>query len=186
MKNITEILTGLGIQIPEDKKADFDKEFAENYKTVADYDKQKLKLTQAQESLKLAQDGLAKFDGVDVDALQNQIIQLKNDITAKETAHAQELADRDFTAMLDAAIAGKHGRSAKAIKAMLDVDSLKASKNQEQDISAALDQLAEESGYLFDSETPPPYAGGTGTKQPAAGQDAALRAAFGLPAENNK
>lgn len=112
MKNINEILTALGIQIPEDKKADFDKEFAENYKTVADYNKQKLKLDQAQESLQLAQDGLKKFDGVDVAALQNQITQLQNDIAAKETAHAKELADRDFTAMLDAAIAGKHGRSA--------------------------------------------------------------------------
>ncbi len=50
MKNITEILTGLGIQIPEDKKADFDKAFAENYKTMADYNKQKLE--QAQEGLK--------------------------------------------------------------------------------------------------------------------------------------
>ncbi len=153
---------------------------------MADYNKQKLKLTQAQESLQLAQDGLKKFDGVDVTALQNQITQLESDITAKETAHAKELADRDFTALLDAAIAGKHGRSAKAIKAMLDVDSLKASKNQKQDIAAALDHLTQESSYLFDTETPPPYAGGTGTKQPPASQNAALRAAFGLPTENNK
>lgn len=186
MKNITEILTGLGIQIPEDKKTDFDKEFAENYKTVADYNKQKLKLDQAQNDLSTARTQLESFKDVDVNDLKNQITTLTNTLATKETEHAAELADRDFTAMLDAAIAGKHGRSAKAIKAMLDVDSLKASKNQEQDVSAALDQLAKDSGYLFDSETPPPYAGGTGTKQPAAGQNAALRAAFGLQAENNK
>ena len=47
MKNITEILASLGIQIPEDKKADFDKEFAENYKTIADYQKQTDKLQHA-------------------------------------------------------------------------------------------------------------------------------------------
>ena len=187
MKNITEILTALGIQIPEDKKADFDKEFAENYKTVADYDKQKLKLTQAQESLQLAQDGLKKFDGVDVAALQNQITKLQNDMAAQETAHTKELAERDFSAMLDTAINAKHGRSVKAVKALLDMDSLRSSKNQQADIDEALDQLAKDSGYLFDDgSTPPPYAGGTGTKPTPGGQDAALRAAFGLPAENNK
>lgn len=88
MKNITEILTGLGIQIPEDKKADFDKEFAENYKTVADYNKQKLKLDQAQNDLSTARTQLESFKDVDVNDLKNQITTLQNDITAKENAHA--------------------------------------------------------------------------------------------------
>lgn len=149
MKNITEILTGLGIQIPEDKKADFDKEFAENYKTIADYDKQKLKLTQTQDSLKLAQDGLAKFDGVDVAALQDQITQLQNDIADKETAHAKELADRDFADALNVEIRKRGGHNEKAIWAMLDVDALKASKNQAADIAAALDANAQANPWAY-------------------------------------
>ena len=184
MKNITEILASLGIQIPEDKKADFDKEFAENYKTIADYQKQTDKLQHAQDSLKTAQDGLKAFEGVDVNDLKSQISKLTKDLQDKDAAHAAELADRDFSAMLDTAISAKHGRSTKAVKAMLDLDALKASKNQQADIDAALDQLTKDSGYLFDSgETPPGYAGGTGTKPTPGGQDAALRAAFGLPAE---
>lgn len=47
--------------------------------------------------------------------------------------------------------------------ALLDVDALRASKNQETDIRAALEALEKDNGYLFESETPPPYSNGTGT-----------------------
>lgn len=39
MKNIYEILKGYGLEVPEDKKADFDKAWKENYRTISDYDK---------------------------------------------------------------------------------------------------------------------------------------------------
>ena len=76
---------------------------------------------------------------------------------------------------------------AKAISAMLDLDTLKASKNQEADVKTALEQLKTEHGYLFeDSQTPPPYAAGTGT-HPMSGkyppEEAAIRAAAGLKTE---
>lgn len=184
MKNINEILTGLGIQIPEDKQADFDKQFAENYKTIADYDRQKDKLAHAESDLKTARDSLEAFKDVDVNDLQSQISKLTKDLQDKDAAHAAELADRDFSALLDAAISAKHGRSAKAVKAMLDVDSLKASKNQQADIDAALEQLTKESGYLFDDgNPPPPYAGGTGTQGAGSEQNAALRSAMGLSSD---
>ncbi len=39
MKNIHEILKELGIEIPADKKTEFDTAVNENYKTVAEVDK---------------------------------------------------------------------------------------------------------------------------------------------------
>ena len=48
------------------------------------------------------------------------------------------------------------------IPALLDVDALKASENQEAAIEAALEDLKKDSRYLFDGEVPPPYARGTG------------------------
>lgn len=45
MLNIHEILKGYGIEIPADKKADFDKTVTENYKTVAEVEKINEKLT---------------------------------------------------------------------------------------------------------------------------------------------
>ncbi len=181
MKNITEIFAGLGIQIPEDKQADFDKQFAENYKTIADYQKQTDKLQHAQSDLSIARESLEAFKDVDVNDLKNQITTLTNTLATKESEHAAELADRDFNALLDGAISAKHGRSVKAVKALLDMDSLRASKNQQADIDEALDQLAKDSGYLFDDgSTPPPYAGGTGTQGASSDQNAALRSAMGL------
>ena len=43
MKNIFDILAGVGLTVPEDKKADFEAAFNENYKTVNDYSKVKYK-----------------------------------------------------------------------------------------------------------------------------------------------
>ena len=39
MENIFKIMKDFGIEMPEDKKADFEKSVLENYKTVNDYNK---------------------------------------------------------------------------------------------------------------------------------------------------
>ena len=48
MKNIYEILKSIGIEIPEDKKEAFDKELVENYKTIAEVDGIRTKLSNAE------------------------------------------------------------------------------------------------------------------------------------------
>ncbi len=141
-------------------------------------------LDSSKKLLKTAQDGLKAFDGVDVADLKGQITTLQAKLTEQADAHKRELAERDFAAKLDTAILAKHGRSGKAIRAMLDVDALKASKDQDADIGAALDALAKDSAWLFDTgATPPPFAAGTGTHPGTPGASASLRAAMGLPAE---
>ena len=135
--------------------------------------------------LQTAKDGLKAFEGVDVKDLQGQITKLQQDLADKDTAHQTELANLAFDRKLEEAITGAKGKNAKAIKALLDVDTLKASKNQDADIKAAMDALQKDSGYLFgDVQTPPPYSGGAGTGAYQGGQDssATLRAAMGLPA----
>ena len=69
-----------------------------------------------------------------------------------------------FDGRIKDAITAAKGRNAKAIAALLDTDALRTSKNQETDIKAALDALKKDNGYLFETETPPPYASGTGTQ----------------------
>lgn len=150
-------------------------------KPYADYDSIK-------DQLQTAKDSLKAFEGMDVQKLQGQITQLQNDLAAKETAHQTELANLAFDRKLEDAITGAKGKNAKAIKALLDVDALKESKNQDADIKAAMDALQKDSGYLFgDVDSPPPYSpgAGTGAYQGGSGSDATLRAAMGLPAKNN-
>ena len=52
MKNIFEIMKEYGIDMPEDKKKDFEKSVLENYKTVADYNNQVENLNKANDTIK--------------------------------------------------------------------------------------------------------------------------------------
>ena len=62
-------------------------------------------LTAAQAQLKTAQEGLAKFDGVDVAALNAQVAKLQADLKTQADGFA-------FDNALDTAILGKKGRTA--------------------------------------------------------------------------
>lgn len=52
MENIFKIMKDFGIEMPEDKKEDFEKSVLENYKTVADYNKQVENLNKANDTIK--------------------------------------------------------------------------------------------------------------------------------------
>ena len=52
MENIFKIMKDFGIEMPEDKKADFEKSVLENYKTVNDYNKQVESLNKANKTIK--------------------------------------------------------------------------------------------------------------------------------------
>lgn len=115
--------------------------------------------------LQTAKDGLKAFEGVDVKDLQGQITKLQQDLADKDAAHQTELANMAFDRALEGAITTAKGRNPKAIKALLDVEALKASKNQEADIKTALEGLQKDSGYLFDTDpVPPNFPAGTGTQ----------------------
>ena len=92
---------------------------------------------------------LKAFDGVDIEALRGEMATLKQDITTKETDFQKQLADRDFQALLTDGITAAKGKNPKAITALLDIDALKASKNQKDDTATAIKALAESDAYLF-------------------------------------
>jgi len=163
MKNIHDILATYEINLPEDKKEAFDKAVLENYKTIADYEKQGERLKTAEGKVVTTEEALKAFADVDVDALKGEIVKLQGDLTKKDTEYQAKISDMAFDSALSAAVGGMKGKSAKAITAMLDLDALKGSNNQETDIKAALEALKESDAYLFDTEqVPPHYAGGTG------------------------
>lgn len=187
MKNIFEIMKEYGLEVEEDKKKDFEKAVLENYKTVSDYETQSEKLKTAEGKVTTLTESLDKFKDVNVEELNNTIAGLKTDLANKDQELKDKIADRDFNDLLKDSIASVKGRNAKAITALLDLDELKASKNQKEDIAAALKTLseAEDSRMLF-GEPEPNVLGkgnpiGTVTKGGNADGDAAMRAAMGLP-----
>ncbi len=115
----------------------------------------------------------------DYDAIKEQLAQAEAAAEALEAAkvyeerynqevetHRREMSELIFSHNLEKAILTQKGRNAKAITALLDVDSLKSSENQQADLEEALRSLKQEHSYLFQSETPPPYARGTGAAAP--------------------
>ena len=128
-------------------------------KSFADYDTVKDQLAEAQKTIKGFQD-----QGADIEAVRKSAREWEDKYNQAIADHNQKMADMAFDHALESAITGANGKSVKAIRALLDVDTLKGSKNQEADIKSALEDLKKDSGYLFDDgKIPPPYAGGTGT-----------------------
>ncbi len=196
MKNILTILKELGIEVPKDEEtAGFNTAVAENYKTVADYDKQKEKLDAANETIKAndtamkdLQTKLDEFKDVDVSGLNQRIKDLETEKANIQKDYDAKIADRDFDDLVKESIAAVKGKNAKAITALLDVPTLKASKNQKEDIATALKALAEaeDSKMLFGEPEPKPTGTGNLIGQVRGGtnidaDEAAMRAAMGLP-----
>ena len=178
-----EFLEGLGLEkdvidkIMTENGNDINAEKAKTTKAEADRDKFK-------EQYETATAELDKFKDVKPEELQDTIKKLQDDLKAKDDEYAKKEADRIFNDSVKEVIKKKGGRSDKAIMAMMDLDTLKESKNQAADIEAAIDALAKESDFLFDSGEPikkatGPVGGGGGTGMDA--KTAAMRAAAGLP-----
>jgi DNA repair ATPase RecN len=185
MKNIYEILKGYGLEIPEDKKSEFEKALKENYIPVSEHEKVKTARDNYKSQLDTATQKLDGFKDVDVEELKGKITTLTNDLAVQKANFEQQLADRDFDDLLNGAISGSKAKNVKAVRALLDVDAIKTSKNQEADIKAALEKVKEENDYLFTSDEPldnPDFTGETGGAGGSGAVDA-MRAVMGLPPE---
>lgn len=110
----------------------------------------------------------------DTEQLQAEITRLQGELDAQAKAHKQQLNDMAFDHTLDNAIRAAKGRDTKAVRSMLDLDTLKGSEDHGAAIKAALEGLQRGSGWLFDTgPVPPPYAAGTGVNSFAGDADVA-------------
>lgn len=194
MKNIFETMKEYGLEVPEDKRKEFEKSVLENYKTVTDYENQSEKLAKANETLKAndeamkdLQGKLDEFKDADVSGLNQRIKELEDSKKAIESDYKEKLANRDFNDALKENIIAANGKNVKAITALLDLEALKESKNQKEDIAEALKKLAEaeDSKMLFGKTEPDVVRTGNligavhGNNVDA--EDAKMRAVMGLP-----
>lgn len=108
----------------------------------AERDSYKIQLDTAQASLKA-------MEGIDAPGLQTKVSDLTKQLQGKDAEIEKIKSDYAFDASVKDAIRKASGRNEKAIMALLDVDTLKASKNQAQDIETALANLKKDNDYLF-------------------------------------
>lgn len=168
MKNIIDICKDFGLEIPADKHAEFNKAVAENYKTVAEHEKKVNRLTDDLAAEKKRADEavetLKGFEGKDFDAITRERDEWKTKHDNAVAAYQKEQEEREFNSVLETAITEAKGKNTKAIMALLDLEKLRSSKNQEKDIKAALDSMRTDSGYLFDDNGGnPKFAGNNGS-----------------------
>lgn len=132
-----------------------DKIMSENGKDI-ESTKHKLEVERDnyKDSLEIAQNSLKEFEGVDVKELKGKVAQLTADLTQKDNEYKAKIADMEFSSVLDSAIAASKAKNTKALKALLDVEKLKASKNQAEDIKSAIENVKKDNDYLFESAEP--------------------------------
>ena len=147
-------------------------------KPFADYETIKQQLSTAQETIKT-------FESQDIDGVRKAAQDWEKKYNDAVAEHQKKMDDLAFGEILKDAITDAKGKNHKAITALLDVDTLRASKNQSADVKAALETVQKENGYLFgDDQVPPPYSAGTGSGAAGAyNAEDSLRAAMGLPAK---
>lgn len=140
----------------------------------ADIGKAKSKLEEERDAYKTqlndATTRLKAFEGVDVKDLQGKITALNQQLADQKAAFDKQLADRDFDDLLNGAITKSKARNVKAVRALLDLEAIRASKNQTADLEAALNKVKEENDYLFTSDEPfdnPDFTGKTGRQSSA-------------------
>lgn len=123
----------------------------------ADIEKAKGDAKALKEQLDEARKTLKSFEGVDVSELQGKITELTNEIATNQADFDRKIADRDFNDLVKVIAGDYKVRDVKAVMPFLDVETLKASKNQDKDIRAAFDTVKKEQNYLFESDKKVPF-----------------------------
>lgn len=177
MKNIHTILSEVGITIPEDKKAAFDKAVAENYKTLAEHEKKVSRLTEDLTAEKkradTAVETLKGFEGKDFDAITKDRDEWKRKHDEAQQKYQQEQEEREYNADLEAAATAAKCRDLKALTAHLDHETLRKSKNRKADMEAAINAQRTERAYLFeDNGGKPAFTAPTGNGTSGGNPDA--------------
>jgi hypothetical protein len=100
MKNVLEIMKEFGLEVPDDKKGEFNKQIAENYKTIAEHTKVTGKLESERDDYKTkfetADTTLKGFEGVNVEDLQAEVKKYKEVADTAQKDYESKIYERDF------------------------------------------------------------------------------------------
>lgn len=160
MKNISDILNEIGLEIPEDKKADFDTAFSANYKTVNEFQKRVSKAEEERDGYKsraeTAENTLKGFEGVDLEKINKDLDEWKKKAEDTEKEYQRKIAERDFNDALTEGI-GKYKFTSEAAKravmAEIKKKGLTMSDGKILGLNDAIEQIkANDKGAFVDEE----------------------------------
>lgn len=192
MKNIIEILKESNIELTEEQEDSVTKLVNDNYKTIAEFDKQKEKLSLAENNAKDIQAKFDKFkenyDGVDVEELRKKINTLTNDIDTQKTTYETQISKMNLDSVLSAKAKEYGCKDFDLAKSQFNYDDLLKSKDQTNDIDKAFKTLKENKPILFEEKQNEPTAkgnivGSSGQGENPNAEDLLLRQVMGLTTE---
>lgn len=192
MKNIIEILKESNIELTKEQEGSVTKLVNDNYKTIAEFERQKEKLSLAENNAKDIQTKFDKFkesyDGVDVEELRKKINTLTNDIETQKTSYEVQISKMNLDSVLSAKAKEYGCKDFDLAKSQFNYDDLLNSKDQTNDIDKAFKTLKENKPILFEEEQKGPTAtgnivGSSGQGENPNAEDLLLRQAMGLTTE---
>lgn len=144
-----EYLESLGLE-----KEVIDKIMKENgldiEKAKGDLTTKETELADTKKLLKTANEQIEDFKELDVEGIKAAAEDYKEKFEAAKIKAKEDLEKVQFEHELENAIRDSKAKNVKAVKALLDIDNLRDSKNRTEDIKAALEGTMEENDYLFD------------------------------------
>ena len=128
------------------------------------YNKLQEQKKQLEEASKTYQKQLEKLtkDNADVEALNKLVEQLQLSNKELETNHKQEMDRLQFNFALDGALTNAKSKNNKALKALLDMNSIKYQEGKFEGLQEQIEALQKDASYLFDLDTTPQNTGGLG------------------------
>ena len=192
MKNIIEILKESNIELTKEQEESITKLVNENYKTIAEFDKQKDKLSLAENNAKDIQtkfdDFKKNYDGVDVEELRKKINTLTNDIDTQKTTYETQISKMNLDSVLSAKAKEYGCKDFDLAKSQFNYDDLLNSKDQTNDIDKAFKTLKENKPILFEEKQNEPALKGniiakSGQGENPNAEDLLLRQVMGLTTE---
>lgn len=134
---LVDELNGKDVKIADLKSGDYvSKEKFEKVKNQAD----ELKNVNNQFS-----EQISKFDGVDIENLKTQADQIKSDYETKISA-------MEFNHAFDSALTGAKAKNLRAVKALMETDSIKFEDGKLVGFDEQLEKVKSENDYLFETE----------------------------------
>ena len=152
------------------------------YDTRADFNAANESKKSLEEQLRERDKQLETLKQLDAEGLQEKIntLQQENETTKQE--YEKRITEIKFEHALSSALKGAKSKNDKAVQALLDMDALKLTESGEIiGLKEQLEALQKNDPYLFESDKKVPEIIGSTQGSPIGDDDAAMRAAFGLP-----
>ena len=147
--------TILGDSYTEEIDKKVSAEIGKGFVSRADFNAKNEELKTAQSQLLDANKTIDGFKAMDIEGIKRASDDWKAKYEQAEKDHAAKLDGLELDGKIESALRDAKAKNAKAVRALLDMEALKASKNRDADIKAAVEAVATENAFLFGDEGGP-------------------------------